>query len=122
MFLVYLAAISSALSFLTGILVVGSGQHFQFHKKHIWQGRRDALLYVWVTFSSMFALAHCASLLDYGITYDWLYRNGGETQRWMAIHAGVGALLTSAHVFIHHDLKSGLSAHTYLWGARRDVG
>ena len=118
MFLVYLAVVCSALSFLTGIVTVGSGKEFQYEPKHILQGRRDALLYVWVTFSSIFALAHCASLIDYGITENWQYRFN-DTGRWMAIHSGVGTLLTAAHLFIRQDLSGGTSSHIYLWGPRR---
>jgi len=118
MFLVYLAVVCSAMSFLTGIVIIGSGKEFQYQPKHILQGRRDALLYVWLIFSSIFALAHCASLIEYGITEDWQYRFS-DTGRWMAIHSGVGALLTAAHLFIRHDLEGGASSHIFLWGARR---
>lgn len=120
MFLVYLAAVCSALSFLTGIVAIGSGKEFQYDVKHLWQGRRDAILYAWVMFSSMFALAHFASLLDYGIVQNWGYRES-DTGRWMVIHAGVGALLTSAHLFIRQDLRGGASSHIFLWGKRRHV-
>ena len=120
MFLVYMAAAISAISFLTGIIAVGSGSHFQFTTPDILRGRRDAILYVWVTLSSVFALAHCASLLDYGITEGWGYR-AADTGRWMLIHSGVGVLLTSAHLFVRNDLRGGSSDHIFLWGARRNV-
>lgn len=120
MLLVYLAAICSAVSFLTGIVAVGSGKHFQYSQKDILRGRRDAILYIWVTFSSIFALAHCASLLDYGLSYNWTYRTE-DSGRWMAIHSGVGMLLTSAHLFIRDDLKKGTSHKIFLWGKRRDA-
>lgn len=120
MFLVYLAAVCSALSFLTGVIIVGSGKEFQYDVKHIWQGRRDAILYVWVIFSSMFALAHFTSLLDYGISESWGYETP-STGRWMLIHSGVGTLLTSAHIFIRNDLRGGASSHKFLWGNRRHV-
>lgn len=121
MFLVYLATVCSVLSFLTGIIAVGSGSHFQFTKRHILQGRRDAILYIWVTFSSIFALAHVAVLTSNGIAYNWQYRYT-DSGVWMAIHASVGLLLTFAHVFIRQDLSNGLSAHTFLWGKHRNVG
>ena len=121
MFLVYMAAFCSALSFLTGIVAVGSGSHFQFSKRHILQGRRDAILYIWVTFSSIFALAHCAVLANYGIDNDWGYRSH-DTGVWMSIHSSVGLLLTSAHLFIRQDLSKGLSDSTFLWGKHRNVG
>lgn len=118
MTLVYVALCSSLLSFITGIVTVGGGSHFAYSKADILRGRRDAILYIWVTFSSIFALAHCASLFTYGVEYDWGYRHG-DTARWMAIHTGVGVLLTSAHLFIRGDLKKGTSCSTYLWGKRR---
>lgn len=120
MFLVYLATVCSALSFLTGIIIIGSGSEFQYDVKHIWQGRRDAILYVWVVFSSMFALAHCASLIDYGLVGGWGYQTP-DAGRWMVIHSGVGILLTAAHIFIRNDLRGGASSHTFLWGNRRHV-
>lgn len=118
MFLVYLAVVCSALSFLTGIVAVGSGKEFQFQPKHLLQGRRDALLYVWVIFSSIFGMAHAASLVNYGITENWTYRFA-DTGLWMAIHSGVGILLTAAHLFIRQDLSGGASSHIFLWGSRR---
>lgn len=118
MFLVYLAVMCSAISFLTGIAIIGNGVDFQYDKKHLLQGRRDAILYVWVIFSSMFALAHCTSLVEYGIAEQWGYRDG-YAGRWMAIHSGVGLLLTSAHLFIRQDLKGGASSHLFLWGSCR---
>ena len=117
MLLVKIAAISSLISFLTGIMVVGSGSHFQFSKKDILRGRRDAWLYIWIIFSSIFALLHFTSLINYGLVYDWQYRTY-DTGLWMCIHTGVGMLLTAAHLFIHGDLKKGTSSYTYIWGTR----
>lgn len=121
MILVKLAALSSLVSFITGLLVVGQGNYFQFAKRDILRGRRDAWLYIWITFSSIFAMAHFTSIIDYGLTYDWAYRTA-DTGRWMAIHTGVGVLLTAAHLFIHGDLKRGLSDSIYLWGSRSRAG
>lgn len=118
MFLVYLAAFCAAASFLSGIVVIGSGEAFQYSKRDILRGRRDAILYIWVILSSMFSIAHFASLVDFGITYDWGYRSA-DTGRWMVIHSCIGLLLTSAHVFLHQDLRGGASGRTYLWGSRR---
>lgn len=115
MFLVYLAVVSSSISFLTGIMVVGSGSQFQYTRRDILRGRCDAVLYIWITFSSIFALAHFMSILDYGIMYNWEYRSAW-TPRWMLIHTFVAVLLTTAHIFIHHDLKRGTSGSTFLWG------
>lgn len=120
MFLVYLAALCSALSFLSGIVAVGSGHHFQYTKMDILRGRRDALLYIWVMFSSMFALAHFASILGYGIEFQWGYRFP-DTGRWMALHASLGLLLTTAHLFIRSDLSKGRASIEYLWGSRSVV-
>lgn len=115
MFLVYLAVICSAMSVITGIAVVGNGDNFGYTRRDILRGRRDAWLYIWITFSTIFGLAHCGALLDYGFTYNWDYRNF-DTGMWMAIHSGVGLLLTTAHLFLHSELKRSGSDKSYLWG------
>jgi hypothetical protein len=115
MFIVYLATVCGAFSFLTGLIAVGSGKEFQYKPKHLLQGRRDALLYVWVIFSTIFALAHFCSLVNYGISEHWGYRSG-DTGLWMLIHVGIGVLLTAAHLFIRQDLSS---SSVFLWGPRR---
>ena len=120
MLLVYLAVVCSVLSFVTGIIIIGSGKEFQYDPKHLLQGRRDAILYVWVIFSSIFALAHSVTLFNYGIDENWLYRDH-DTARWMIIHAAMGTLLTTAHLFVRQDLRGGASSHVFLWGARSRV-
>lgn len=117
MFLVYLATICSAVAFLTGILAVGEGSHFHFSMKDILRGRRNAWLYIWVTGSSIFSIAHFASLMTFGMTFNWAYQYP-DTARWMAIHAVIAFLITSAHLYIKRSLAQGdiPSAPTYLWG------
>ena len=117
MFLVFLAVISSAVSFLTGIIAVGSGQHFQYEWRDILSGRRDALLYVWVTFSSIFALVQTAAFINYSITYHGRCHEPDQAV-WMVLHAGLALLLTFAHLFIRGDLQKGQANSIYLWGPR----
>lgn len=114
MFLVYLAAVCSALALISGIAAVGSGHHWHFTTKDILQGKRNAVLYVWVTFSSIFSLAHLASLTGFGLDYGWQYKDN-ETALWMVIHSGIAVLLIAAHLFIRRTLILG-TGDEYVWG------
>ena len=118
MFLVYLATICSALAFMSGIAAVGSGHDWHFTPKDIWEGKQNAVLYVWVTFSSIFSLAHLASLLIYGVQWDWTYALP-ESGRWMAIHSGIGLMLMTAHLFIKRTLAAEQGNPVYVWGPKR---
>lgn len=120
MTLVPLATACSLIAFLSGIITIGSGRHYQFTPMDILRGRRNAVLYVWVTLSSIFSLAHLISLLDNGIRFHWQYRND-DIARWMCIHIGVAFLLTSAHLFVKHAQShikgpNGADLDYYLWG------
>lgn len=114
MFLVYLAAVSSALALISGIAAVGSGHHWHFTHKDIFAGKRNAVLYVWVTFSSIFSLAHLTSLTGFGLEYNWQYKDS-ETALWMVIHSGAAILLIAAHLFIKRTLTTG-TGDEYVWG------
>lgn len=104
MSLVTLAVFCSALSLISGILAVGKGHHWHFSIKDILAGKQNALLYIWVTFSSCFALGHLTQLTLYGIEFNWAYRDA-DTSRWMIIHSSIGLLLTFAHIHIVKTLN-----------------
>lgn len=116
--LVVVATIASALALLSGLLAIGKGHHWNFSKMDILKGRRNAILYVWVTFSSIFSLAHLASLFTYGLDYHWAYRVA-DTGRWMLIHTGIALLLISAHAYILRSLSREGAGEDFLWGANR---
>jgi hypothetical protein len=118
MILVYMAVVCSALAFLSGIIAVGSGHDWHFTTKDIIQGKQNAVLYVWVMFSSIFSLAHLASLAIYGIENSWGYRDH-DTGQWMAIHTSVGVLLIAAHLFIKRTLTANRHLTVYVWGPPR---
>jgi hypothetical protein len=105
--LVGLATLLSAVSFLSGIAAVGSGRHFQFRTRDIFLGRQNALLYVWVIFSSIFSMGHCTALLRFGLTWHWMWKDG-ETGMWMALHSFIAALLIAAHFYIKRNLGKRL--------------
>lgn len=113
-----MATIASALALLSGIVAVGNGDRFSYDTPDIWKGRKDAILYVWVTISSIFSLAHFSVLLHYGLVYNWTYRNA-DTPTWMWIHTGMALLLTSAHFYIKSELHDPNNRVAYLWGKRR---
>ena len=106
MLLVFTAIIASLTSVLSGIWAIGNGSHFKFKVCNIWEGRRDAALYVWLTVSTIFGLIHCGALMEYGINEDFLYREF-DTGLWMFIHTGVGVMNSVVHLFIKTDLDRG---------------
>jgi hypothetical protein len=118
MFLVIMATVFSAIALLSGVLAIGSGDHWHFSKMDIWRGRRNAVLYIWVTFSTIFSMAHCASLVEYGTRYHWLYRDY-DTGRWMCIHGAIALMLISAHIYILRTLSAVGTGEQFLWGSRR---
>jgi hypothetical protein len=116
--LVIMATIASAFALLSGILAIGKGGHWHFTKMDILNGRRNAILYVWVTLSSMFSLSHLSSLFTFGMEFHWAYR-AADTGRWMIIHTGIAMLLISAHFYILASLSRKGSGEDFLWGPNR---
>lgn len=111
------ATFFSLCALITGILVVGSGVHFQYEPVDFIRGKVNAWLYLWVILSSIFSLAHFMVLLNYGLTWHWTYRLP-ETHVWMILHTGVGFLFTTAHAFVRRYLKQG-HGEQYMWGPLR---
>lgn len=109
------AILTAGLAFLSGIVVIGNGRHFQYSLNDILKGRDNALLYIWITLSTMFSMAHLTVLMDFGFAYDFGYKDV-ETPIWMAIHAFVGVLFVAAHVYIKRALADTSHAPRYLWG------
>lgn len=111
---IILATLLSLLAFFTGIFAVGSGSRWQYKRKDILKGRKNAVLYVWITFSSMFSAAHTAACGQYLLTPIW--GTGPEIQMWFALHALIGVLLSVAHLLIHRIMKVDGASEAYLWG------
>lgn len=116
--LVAVATIASAIALLSGIAAVGDGHRFAYQNADILAGRKDAILYIWVTISSIFSLAHLAVLFNFGLEYHWAYKSA-ETPIWMLIHTGIASLLTSAHFYIKSELHDPVCREEYLWGKLR---
>lgn len=114
--LTLLAILFSAAALASGMVVIGSGCHFKYEIKDIFRGRENALLYIWVTISTMITMAHFTVLMSFGFKYDFGYKDG-ETPVWMAIHAAFGIAFVFAHLFIKRSLDNA-EAHPprFLWG------
>ena len=116
MILNYLAALCSALAVLSGIAAVGSGNHWHFTCKDILKGRLNAVLYIWVIFSTVFSLAHFAALSTFSLEYGPLYEDT-DTTIWMTIHSGFAFLMIAAHFLVRRKLTDGI-CDEYLWGPK----
>jgi hypothetical protein len=113
--LTLVAIFFAALAFLSGIAVIGSGRHFDYTIRDLIRGRDNALLYLWITCSTAFSLAHLTVLMDFGFHYHFGYRDA-ETPVWMAIHASVGVLFVMAHAYIRSALNNHDHPPRYFWG------
>lgn len=114
--LTVLAVLCAGLAFITGILVIGDGHHFQYAKMDILRGRDNAVLYIWVTLSTMFSMIHFAVLMEFGFRWDFGYQDA-ETPVWMGIHSAVGILFVLAHSYVRWALNNPSRQPRYLWGA-----
>lgn len=105
-----LAAFMSTLAAITGILAVGSGKHWQFTITDYFRGKRNAILYLWVTASTIFSICHAGALLQLGLP-------PVATTAWGVLHTSVGALLIAAHLFVRSTLSKEVGpVDKYLWG------
>lgn len=112
------ALFCTSLAALSGILAVGSGRHWSFGVADYFRGKRNAILYLWVTCSTMMAIYHSGVLVEYGLRYDWSMRTP-ESWKWFVIHTGVGLLFVAAHVFVATVLSKSVGPKDkYLWGNR----
>lgn len=117
--MVLLAMILSSLAAVTGILAIGSGRHWQFKIVDYFKGKRNAILYIWVTVSTIFSICHAGVLTEYGLKYDWGIRHL-DSPKWFILHAAMGALLIAAHIFVASTLAKEVGpVDKYLWGQKR---
>lgn len=120
--MIILAVLSASLAAISGILAVGSGRHWQFKVADYFRGKRNAILYLWVTASTIFSICHAGVLVEYGLKYDWALRDGAAW-KWMIIHAVIGLLLICAHLFVATTLNKEVGpVDKFLWGKRRVQG
>jgi hypothetical protein len=110
---VYFAAFMSTLAALTGIFAVGSGRHWQFGICDYFRGKRNAILYLWVTFSTIFSILHSGALLQFGLPVK-------AHIVWGVLHSSIGVLLITAHLFVASTLAKEVGpVDKFLWGKKR---
>jgi hypothetical protein len=117
--LIAFSIITASIAAITGILAIGSGRHWQFNIADYFRGKRNSILYLWVTASTIFSILHAGVLVDYGFEFSWDYRTP-ESWYWFALHAAMGVLLTAAHLFVASTLAKEVGpVDKYLWGRNR---
>jgi hypothetical protein len=116
---VQLALVVNSIAAISGILAVGSGRHWDFKIFDYFRGKRNAILYLWVTMSTITAIYVSGVIAQYGIEYGWRLR-APESWPWFIGHISVGLLFTFAHVFVATVLSKQVGpVDKYLWGNRR---
>lgn len=98
------AAILSLLALASGIAAVGSGAKWQYETRDILAGKPNALLYVWVTFSSIFSLVHTTALFSLVIDPGAGLSVGDVTR--LLLDCVVSVLLIAAHGYIYAVMQS----------------
>lgn len=115
------AVLMSSLAAVTGILAVGSGRHWNFNIRDYFRGKRNAILYLWVTFSTIFSILHSGVLVEWGLSQDWSLTNP-QAFKWCLIHSTIGFLLVAAHLFVASTLSKEVGpVDKYLWGTKRSA-
>lgn len=102
MFIISLAAFASFVALVSGIVAVGSGAKWKYTFRDMLRGKRNAMLYIWVTFSTIFSLVHTVANLNYLL--EPINGMSFEVQIWFAIHFSAAVLLVAAHIFIYNSL------------------
>lgn len=112
-----LAILLSALALASGLMVVGSGKHFTYRLGDLLKGRENALLYMWVTASTMISMVHLTMLMEFGFKYNFGDKDA-ETSKWMLLHGAMSAMFIAAHLIVKRVLIRNESKPTrYLWGS-----
>lgn len=99
------AAVLSLLALASGIAAVGSGAKWQYEPRDILAGKINALLYVWVTLSSVYSLVNTTALLSQVINPGAGLSTGDVTR--LALDCVISLLLIAAHGFIYVVMRSG---------------
>lgn len=99
------AVILSLFALVSGIAAVGSGARWQYEPRDILAGKLNALLYVWVTASSIFSLVHTTALISLLID-PGAGLSLGDVMR-LLLDCVVSLLLIAAHGFIYVVMRSG---------------
>jgi hypothetical protein len=117
--IVLLSVLFSSIAAITGILAIGSGRHWQFDIADYFRGKRNAILYAWVTSSTIFSILHSGVLIEYGLNWNWGFRTP-DASKWFFLHAAMGLLLTAAHLFVASTLSKEVGpVDKFLWGNKR---
>lgn len=116
--MVLFAVLTASIAAITGILAIGSGRHWRFNVADYFRGKRNAVLYLWVTSSTIFSILHAGVLADYGLKTGW--EPAPSNLKWFVLHAIMGVLLTTAHLFVASTLAREVGpVDKFLWGNKR---
>lgn len=120
MTIIVIALLLAVMSAMSGILAIGSGRHWHFKVWDYFRGKRNAILYLYVTGTTAFSFIHATVIATYGLTYHWTLRSQ-LSGIWMTLHAAMGIILILAHCFIASTLAKEVGPiDKFLWGKRRD--
>lgn len=118
MTLMIMAILATSLAAISGFVAIGNGQHWHFSLKDIFQGKRNAILYLWVVFSTIFSMCHSGFLVEFSLRNQWQIACSDQAG-WMIVHICNGLLLTCAHLFVAVTLAKEVGpVDKHLWGPK----
>jgi hypothetical protein len=117
--LIAFAILCTSMAAFTGIIAVGSGRHWQFQVSDYFRGKRNAILYFWVTVSTILSVYHSGVLLEHALRNNWT-TDISQGLKWIVVHCSVGVLFIAAHLFVATVLSKQVGpVDKYLWGSSR---
>jgi len=117
--MILVAVIVASLASLTGILAIGSGQHWQFKTRDYFRGKRNAVLYFFVTMSTIVSITHAGFLVGEGVAADWVLASN-KSVAWMILHSFMSLQFILTHLFVSVTLAKEVGpVDKYLWGTAK---
>jgi hypothetical protein len=106
MYVVVFSFIFALTALASGIAVIGNGKAYRFTKMDIMRGRRNAVLYIYGTASTMFSLVHSVVIGGYLMHPRWGY--SPAVQIWFGTQIAMSILLMAASAYLFRSLYKNL--------------
>lgn len=115
MFLLSLAVLAGITGLVSGLSVVGNGSQFDYSRKDLFNGKVNALLYVWVCISTILSMVHLMLISGYIFGSDQTTSDAEFVEATVA-NIGFGVAFTASHLFIKRQLLNKGLGEKFLWG------
>lgn len=99
-------AIAAAIAaFVSGLVVVGARDRWTYTVADLLRLRYDALLYLAVTFTTIWSVCHVVMIAEYLASGRSAAISAAHFAAWMLLHASISAFLVGLHVYVGVALR-----------------